>query len=33
MIFAVTRSQITPRNDDRELQTEQTIVGLPARKL
>src|SRR5713226_844846 len=29
----VTRSQITPRDDDRELQTEQAIVGLPPRKL
>src|SRR5437588_3687199 len=28
-----TRSQITRRNDDRESQTEQTIVGLPAGKL
>jgi len=33
MIFAAARSQITPRNDDRERQTEQTIVGLPPRKL
>jgi len=31
--LAATRSQITRRDDDRELQTEQTIVGLPARKL
>jgi hypothetical protein len=31
--LAATRSQITPRDDDRELQTEQTIVGLPPRKL
>jgi hypothetical protein len=31
--LAVTRSQITRRDDDRELQTVQTIVGLPARKL
>jgi hypothetical protein len=27
------RLQITRREDDRELQTEQTIVRLPARKL
>src|SRR5437588_6047557 len=33
MSFAATRSQITPSNDDREPQTEQTIVGLPPRKL
>ena len=33
IIFAATRSLITPRDDDRELQTEQTIVGLPPRKL
>src|SRR5712691_6854932 len=31
--LAATRSQITPRDDDRELQSEQRIVGLPARKL
>jgi hypothetical protein len=31
--FAATRSQITRRDDDREPQTEQTILGLPARKL
>src|SRR5229473_4777447 len=31
--LAATRSQITRRDDDRELQTEQRIVGLPARKL
>jgi hypothetical protein len=31
--LAATRSQITRRDDDRELQTEQTIVSLPARKL
>jgi hypothetical protein len=31
--LAATRSQITRRDDDRELQTEQMIVGLPARKL
>jgi len=31
--LAATRSQITPRDDDRELQTEQTIVGLPPRRL
>jgi hypothetical protein len=31
--LAATRSQITPRDDDRELQTEQAIVGLPPRKL
>jgi hypothetical protein len=31
--LAATRSQITPRADDRELQTEQAIVGLPPRKL
>jgi hypothetical protein len=31
--LAATRSQITRRDDDRELQTEQTIVGLPAPKL
>jgi hypothetical protein len=31
--LAATRSQITLRDDDRELQTEQTIVGLPPRKL
>jgi hypothetical protein len=31
--LAATRSQITRRDDDRELQTAQRIVGLPARKL
>src|SRR5712672_3861008 len=31
--LAATRSQITRRDGDRELQTEQRIVGLPARKL
>jgi hypothetical protein len=31
--LAATRSHITRRDDDRELQTEQTIVGLPAREL
>jgi hypothetical protein len=31
--LAATRSQITRRDDDRELQTEQRIAGLPARKL
>ena len=31
--LAATRSQITRRDDDRELQTEQRIVGLPAQKL
>src|ERR1700720_2684775 len=31
--WAATRSQITRRDDDPELQTEQRIVGLPARKL
>jgi hypothetical protein len=30
--LAATRSQLTRRDDDREPQTEQTIVGLPARK-
>jgi len=30
--LAPTRSQITRRDDDRELQTEQTIVGLLAQK-
>jgi hypothetical protein len=32
IILAATRSQITQRDDDREPQTEQTIVGLPPRK-
>jgi len=31
--LAATRSQITRRDNDRELQTGQTIVGLPAPKL
>src|SRR5713226_5064708 len=31
--LAATRSQITRRDDDRELQTEQRVVGLPAPKL
>ena len=31
--LAATRSQISRRDDDRELQTEQRIVGLPAQKL
>jgi hypothetical protein len=31
--LAATGSQITRRDDDRELQTEQTIVGLLPRKL
>jgi len=31
--LAATRSQITPRDDDGEPQTEQAIVGLPPRKL
>jgi hypothetical protein len=31
--LAATWSQISRRDDDRELQTEQRIVGLPARKL
>jgi hypothetical protein len=31
--LAATRSQITRRDDDRELQAAQTIVGLPPRKL
>jgi hypothetical protein len=31
--LAATRPQITRGDDDRELQTGQTIVGLPARKL
>jgi hypothetical protein len=31
--LAATRSQISPRDDDRELQTEQAIVGLLPRKL
>jgi hypothetical protein len=33
MIFAATRSQITPGNGDCEPQTEQTIVGRPPRNL
>src|SRR6516225_6894552 len=33
IIFAATRSQITRRDDDREQQTEQTIIGARARKL
>jgi hypothetical protein len=31
--LAPTQSQVTPRDDDRELQTEQTILGLLPRKL
>jgi hypothetical protein len=33
MSLAATRSQITRRDGDRELQSEQRIVGLPAQKL
>src|ERR1700730_1977270 len=32
MTLAATLSQLTPRDDDRELQTEQAIVGLPKRR-
>jgi hypothetical protein len=31
--LAATRSQVTRRDGDRELQTEQTIVGVPPQKL